>query len=112
MSDSNGGAFGNEFPVGDGASRVHLSEAAQAVEDVLSGCRAELRFLRERLKGSPGDTAKEEKIQTEADEDKPSGEDHESPPTPRKQALHIAARLEACAGALRKANSPEGPDLD
>ena len=100
---------------GNGASRVHLSEAAQAVEDVLSGCRAELRFLRRRLKGreEPGeDTGEFEGETLPENREESFSEDPEDLSSPKEDALHIAARLEACAGALRNASSPGGPSSD
>jgi hypothetical protein len=48
-----GGGHGES--AGDGAGRVSLSEASQAVEDVLAGCRQELRLLRHWLQGGRGD---------------------------------------------------------
>lgn len=78
-----------DHPSGDGARRVHLSEAAQAVIDVLDECPADLQALRHRLK--------QEELPDEFDVDE------SDLPTPREQAEHIVARLESCAGVLRQA---------
>lgn len=74
---------------GDGAERVPLSDAAQAVIDVLDECAADLQAMRHRLK--------QEELPDELELDE------SDLPTPREQAEHIAARLESCAGALRQA---------
>lgn len=74
---------------GDGAHRIPLSEAAEAVIDILVECSADLQALRHRLK--------QEELPNEFDVDE------SDLPTPREQAEHIAARLESCAGALRQA---------
>lgn len=78
---------------GNGSNRVSLSDAAQAVIDVLDECSADLQALRHRLRGEdlPGELQLDE---TEL-------------PTPREQVEHIAARLERCAGALRPAGGEE-----
>ena len=93
---------------GDGAARVTLTEAAQATEDVLEGCRRELRLLRRLLRGQ------EDQLQGEEPEERASsrspssgpGEGQEGGPSPRERALRVASRLEACAGALRNASTP------
>lgn len=90
--------FGYGESAGEGAGRVSLSEASQAVEDVLEGCRRELQLLRRRLQGRASEP--------EFGEGASSGE--EDRPSPRERALHLASRLEACAGALRNASTPEG----
>lgn len=66
---------------------VTLSEAAQAVMDVIAECHGNLKAVRHRLDGD------------ELDVDVDSSE----LPSPREQALHVAAQLESCAGALRDA---------
>ena len=71
----------------DDDTEVALSEAAQAVMDVLVECHGNLEAVRHRLNGD------------ETDADMDSSES----PTPREQVLHIAAQLESCAGALRDA---------
>ncbi len=73
--------------VPDDGADVTLSEAAQAVMDVLVECHGNLEAVRHRLNGD------------EIDVDMDSSE----LPTPREQVLHIAAQLESCAGALRDA---------
>lgn len=78
---------------GDETQKLSLEEASQAVMDVLEETHAELSALRRRL----GD----EDLDPHLDLDKAEF------PSPREQALHVAARLEACAGALRDASAPE-----
>jgi hypothetical protein len=68
-------------------TNVTLSEAAQAVMDVIAECHGNLEAVRHRLDGE------------ELDVDVDSSE----LPSPREQALHVAAQLESCAGALRDA---------
>jgi hypothetical protein len=86
---------------GDGAGRIPLSKAAKATENVLEGCRRELQLLRRWLRGK--DTGPSEG-RGEAPIGDPSGE--EGRLTPSEKALQVAARLEACAGALRNASAP------
>jgi len=95
------GGFGYGESGGDGAGRVSLSEAAQAVEDVLAGCRQELQFLRQRLQSGQEELDFEG---TEAHQEEGTEEDF---PTPSEQALRVASRLQACANALRNASTPE-----
>lgn len=61
--------------------------------DVLAEVHAELYAIRHRLREG------EMPEQLEIDEEKL--------PSPREQARHVAARLEACTGALRTAMSDE-----
>jgi hypothetical protein len=85
---------------GDGAARVPLSEAINAVLDVLNACAGDLAAVRHRLR--------QQELPEELDIDESQF------PRPGEQARHIAARLEECAGALRNAsgkveNEPELP---
>jgi hypothetical protein len=77
---------------------VTLSEAAEATEQVLEGCRRELQLLRRWLRGEgPGEApAKQE-----------GGGQEEGAPRlgPGEKARTIAERLETCAGALRNASA-------
>lgn len=96
-----GDSDGGDPNGGDGAGRVPLSEAAKATENVLEGCRRELQLLRRWLRGEdtgPGEGP------GGAPSGGPSGE--EGRLTPSEKALQVAARLEACAGALRNASAP------
>jgi hypothetical protein len=68
---------------------VTLSEAAQAVMDVIAECHGNLEAVRHRLSG--------EELDVDVD---PS-----ELPSPREQVLHVAAQLESCAGALREAGN-------
>jgi hypothetical protein len=79
---------------GDGAARVPLSEAINAVLDVLSECGGNLEAIRHRLR------------QQELPEE--LGINESELPRPGEQARHIAARLEECAGALRNASGDVG----
>ena len=74
---------------GPGSSSVTLSEAVQAVRDVLEEAHAELGAVHLRL----GDE--------ELDPDLELDEDALDAPT--DTIRHVAARLEGCAGALREA---------
>jgi hypothetical protein len=97
------GEFGGLKPGGDGASRVTLSEAAEATEQVLEGCRRELQLLRRWLRGEGADMG-QDAGQGSA---KQEGGDKEAPRLgPGETALQVARRLEACAGALRNASAP------
>lgn len=78
---------------GDAAQQVQLPEAAQAVMDVLEECHSDLAALRYRLKSN------EMPDQLDVDE--------EDLPSPQNHARHVIARLEACAGSLRKALDSE-----
>jgi hypothetical protein len=95
------GEFGGLEPGGDGASRVSLSEAAEATEQVLEGYRRELQLLRRWLRGEgPGEGVGQGSAKQE-------GGDKEAPRLgPGEKARAIAHRLEACAGALRNASAP------
>ena len=95
------GGFGYGESGGDGAGRVTLSEAAQATEHVVEDCRRKLQLLRRRLKGKESRPRAQDDIEDE-ERNKP-----EDLPSPREQALTIATELEACAGALRNASTPE-----
>ena len=97
---SGGGPHGEDPSGGNGAGRVPLSEAAKATENVLEGCRRELQLLRRWLRGE--DTGPDEGQRGGTGD--PSGE--EGRLTPSEKALQVAARLEACAGALRNASAP------
>lgn len=83
----------DDLTAGDDARSVSLSEAAQAVMDVLEETHAELSAVRRRL----SDEDLDPELKREEDE----------LPSPTEQAQHAAARLEACAGTLRNAS-----DLD
>lgn len=84
---------------GDGAGHVTLSEATAAVLDELAGCRSELQSIRQRLnKAENPDGGGPEQEMTE-----------EEKVTARDVARDVAARLEACAGALRNASDPSDP---
>ncbi|MCS3662008.1 hypothetical protein [Salinibacter ruber] len=85
MIDADNPVSGDSTP--DDDTEVSLSEAAQAVMDVLVECHGNLEAVRHRLNGD------------EIDVDMDSSE----LPSPREQVLHIAAQLESCAGALRDA---------
>lgn len=90
MIDADNPVSGDSTPNDDtpnNDTEVSLSEAAQAVMDVLVECHGNLEAVRRRLNGD------------EIDVDMDSSE----LPTPREQVLHIAAQLESCAGALRDA---------
>ena len=91
----------SEFPIGEdepqetgGAARVPLSEAITAVLDVLSQCGGDLEAIRHRLR--------QEELPEEL------SVDESELPRPGEQALHVAARLETCAGALRNASGEVG----
>lgn len=84
------GTSDDDPPEGDGAARVPLSEAINAVLDVLSDCGGSLKAIRYRLR--------QEELPEELDVDESEF------PRPGEQARHIAARLEECAGALRNAS--------
>jgi hypothetical protein len=87
---------------GDGAQRVTLSEATSAVMDELTDCRGKLESIRRHFgKAENPDGGGPEHELTDEDE----GE-------ARKIARHVAARLEACAGALRNASDPSGPPFE
>ncbi|MFB6280231.1 MAG: hypothetical protein ABEK75_12065 [Salinibacter sp.] len=73
----------------DSSEQVSLAEASQAAMDVLEEAHAELAAIRHRLR--EGEMPKQLKI------------DEEELPSPRDQARHVAARLEACVGTLRGA---------
>lgn len=115
---SEGSPFEEGEGAGDGAGRVTLSEAAQATEDVLQGCRQELRFLRRRLLDNrqfqDDDQPKEEdqsRMENQLREEASAAEEgdevgEEDLPSPAEQALRVASRLEACAAALRNASAP------
>lgn len=77
----------------DGGGQVTLSEASQAALDVLEEVHAELSAIRHRLR------------EGEMHEQLEIGKDEL--PSPRDQARHVAARLEACAGTLRTAIDKE-----
>jgi len=79
---------------GDGAARVPLSEAINAVLDVLDECASDLAAVRHRLR--------QQELPEELDIDE------SELPRPDEQARHIAARLETCAGALRNASGEVG----
>lgn len=79
-----------ELAAEDEAQTVSLQEASQAVMDVLEEAHAELAALRHRL----GEEGFDQNLEV----------DEEELPTPREQALHVAARLEAAAGAIRGAS--------
>lgn len=79
----------DDSPPYDGSGQVSLTEASQAAMDVLEEAHAELAAIRHRLREG------EMHEQLEIDE--------EELPSPRDQARHVAARLEACAGTLRTA---------
>lgn len=72
-----------------GPQQVSLPEAAQAVMDVLEDCHADLAAIRHRMK--------QDEIPEQLDID------DEKLPSPQEQARHIAARLQAYVGSLRKA---------
>ncbi len=77
----------------EGSGQVTLSEASQAAMDVLEDVHAELAALRHRLR--QGERPDELNL------------DEDELPSPREQARHVAARLEACAGTLRSASDEE-----
>ena len=79
---------------GDGAARVPLSEAINAVLDVLDECAGDLAAVWHRLR------QQELPEELEVDESEL--------PRPGEQARRIAARLETCAGALRNASGEVG----
>lgn len=83
----------DSLAAGDQPQKVSLQEASQAVMDVLEETHAELSALRRRVGVEDLDP------HLEMDEDEL--------PSPREQVLHVAARLEACAGALRDASARE-----
>jgi hypothetical protein len=85
---------GGDSPEGNGAARVPFSEAITAVLDVLDDCAGDLAAVRHQLrqKGLPEELSVDES----------------ELPRPAEQALHIAARLEECAGALRNASGEVG----
>ena len=83
---------------GDGAARVPLSEAINAVLDVLDDCTGDLAAVRHRLR--------QQELPEELDVDE------SELPRPAEQARHIAARLEECAGALRNASGEAGDRPD
>lgn len=78
----------NDLTSDTNGDSVPLLDAAQAVMDVLKECHSDLAALRHRMKHD------EMPKQLDIDDD--------DRPSPQEQALHIAARLEACAGSLRK----------
>lgn len=82
----------NAFSQDDDSQEVSLPEAAQAVMDVLEECHADLAAIRHRLK--------QDELPEQLDLD------DEDLPSPEEQTQHIAARLEACVGSLRKATGP------
>lgn len=79
----------SDTPAPEKDADVTLFEAAQAVMDVIAKCHGNLEAVRHRLDGE------------ELDVDVDSSE----LPSPREQALYVAARLESCAGALREAKT-------
>ncbi len=79
---------------GNGAARVPLSEAINAVLDVLDACAGNLVAVRHRLR------QQEQPEELDIDESEL--------PRPDEQARHIAARLEECAGALRNSSGEVG----
>ena len=79
---------------GDGAARVPLSEAINAVLDVLDDCAGDLAAIRHRLR--------QQELPEELDIDE------SELPRPDEQARHVAARLETCGGALRNASGEVG----
>lgn len=83
---------GEPFPT-EGSEQVSLAEASQATMDVLEEVHAELAAVRHRLR--EGEMPKQLEI------------DEEELPSPRDQARHVAARLEACVGTLRSASKDE-----
>jgi hypothetical protein len=85
MIDADNPVSGDSTP--DDDTEVSLLETTQAVMGVLVECHGNLEAVRHRLNGD------------EIDVDIDSSELR----TPREQALHIAAQLESCAGALRDA---------
>lgn len=86
---------------GEGAGRVTLSEATAAVLDELTDCCGKLQSIRQRFrKAENPDGGGPEQEMTEEEE-----------VTARDVARDVAARLEACAGALRNASDPGGPPL-
>lgn len=91
----------SEFPLdedepqeGNGVARVPLSEAINAVLDVLDDCASDLAAVRHRLR--------QQEMPEELDVDE------SELPRPDEQARHIAARLEECAGALRNVSGEVG----
>lgn len=94
MPDSNFPLNGDEPQEGDGTGRVPLSEAINAVLDVLDDYASDLSAVRHRL------------LQQELPEELEI--DESEFPRPAEQARHIAARLESCAGALRNASGEVG----
>lgn len=59
--------------------------------DVIAKCHGNLEAVRHHLDG--------EKLNVDVDSSEL--------PSPREQALHVAARLESCAGALREAEEKQ-----
>lgn len=84
----------DDITPGDGPPRVTLPDASQAVMDVIEECYADLAAVRHRLDGGE-DRDVELEIEGEL-------------PSPREQAHHVAARLEAAAGMLRSASERSG----
>lgn len=81
----------DDLTTGDESQKVSLQEASQAVMDVLEEIQADLSALRHRL----GDEDLDPHLEVDEDE----------LPSPHEQGLHVAARLEASAGALRDASA-------
>lgn len=79
---------------GNGTARVPLFEAITAVLDELDQCAGDLAAVRHRLR--------QEELPEDLDIDE------SELPRPAEQALHVAARLESCAGALRSASGETG----
>ena len=94
MPDSDFPLDEGEPQEGDGAARVPLSEAINAVLDVLDDCAGDLAAVRHRLRQQ--ETPEELDV------------DESELPRPDEQARHIAARLKECAGALRNASGEVG----
>ena len=94
MPDSDFPLDEGEPQEGDGAARVPLSEAINAVLDVLDDCAGNLAAVRHRLR--------QQELPEELDVDESELS------RPAEQARHIAARLEECAGALRNASGEAG----
>jgi len=94
MPDDLGLSDDDDPSEGNGAARIPLSEAINAVLDVLNECAGDLAAVRHRLR------QQELPEELEIDESEL--------PRPDEQARHIAARLEECAGALRNASGEVG----
>lgn len=80
----------DDLRAGDDVPEAGFSETVQAAMDVLEDCYAELTVLDRRLRDEELDPALDL-----GDEELPSL---------AAQSARVAARLEACAGALREAS--------